>query len=406
MFQKKNIIILAAGGGHDMFSAIAYIKAYLSEYRFEKIGLVGVLGFTPFHTNNPLLPDFLNTELPLIQPSVGFHRYLQFHPPREISCTEHILGNTIQELVASELEDRWMCMSSKYSPIEQSSNLFKLFTKWGMLPEDTLINIVDFGGDILTNGNQSSIISPGLDAYTLAVSQLLQEQYHYLGKLSVCFPGIDGELPSHYISNVCNTQNIKKDPINVSLWTSTLSKVYEKLEFIRPGNTIFNMLTVMKNLKVENWNRPSIYVTKQWSVGTDKTSIKLTADINWDLQPYIYTFELPTNNPFVSVFKEKDYDLFKVFSHIMTIYKKQNVHASTVKSSDFHLQFLRNDLYGKWSNKQIIYPSNSKEKCIQEVLYLDVFPHIISKDEQDRLTKTIKKLKTEGVYNVCYTLNN
>jgi hypothetical protein len=294
-------------------------------------------------------------------------------------------------------------MSSKYSPLEQSKNLYELFTKtWHMEPEDTLINVVDFGGDILTNGKQSSIISPGLDAYSLAVARNLETSYQYLCKLSVCFPGVDGELPNHYISNVCNTHNIKKDQINMELWTKILGDVYAKIKIVRPGNTIPNMLTILDSMKLDKWKRPTIEVRKQWVVGKIKSAVTINADLNWDLQPYIYTFDLNSIcNPFVSVFlDDKNYNLLKVFNHIMSVYKQQDKHSATVQSSDLHLQYLRNDLYGKWTNKHILFPLKPTDKCIQEVLFIDVIPCV------ERLKIEMETIKTSGIFNVSYTLQN
>ena len=109
MFGKKNIIIFAAGGGNDIFSAIAYIRAHISNYSFEKIALVGVLEFTPFHTTKSLV-DGLNVECPLIKPTSDMHRYLIFKNPKEITCNEKILPQLLSE-IAPEVKN-YVLMSS------------------------------------------------------------------------------------------------------------------------------------------------------------------------------------------------------------------------------------------------------------------------------------------------------
>jgi hypothetical protein len=44
-----------------------------------------------------------------------------------------------------------------------------------MIHTDTTVMIVDFGGDILTNGKQSTIISPELDAFSLALGHIIKK---------------------------------------------------------------------------------------------------------------------------------------------------------------------------------------------------------------------------------------
>jgi len=92
-------------GGNDIFSSLAYIKCQL--YQYEKIGLIGVLGFTPFHTNDPMN----KTEQPLIKPTSQMKRYLLGNPIKEISCYERLLPEIINYL---QLNIKYMCMSSKY----------------------------------------------------------------------------------------------------------------------------------------------------------------------------------------------------------------------------------------------------------------------------------------------------
>lgn len=55
MFNKDNIIVFVAGGGNDVFSGIAYIESFLTKYKFKKIALASILGFTPFHSNTSIV---------------------------------------------------------------------------------------------------------------------------------------------------------------------------------------------------------------------------------------------------------------------------------------------------------------------------------------------------------------
>jgi len=412
MFQKKNIIVFAAGGGNDIFSAVAYVKSYLSEYFFDKIAIVGVLGFTPFHSTTPLISGQLHTEPPLVRPTADMKRYLMCNPPREIGNNEKLLPGLLQEL-APEITN-FVCMSPKYSALEQAENLRKLFAEWDMLPDTTLINVVDFGGDILTNGLQSSVISPDLDAYTLAVAGNLTKVSDtrlaptstqtpiptlipvkpYLAKVSVCFPGIDGELPSHYLTGYCQKNSIRREVIDSTKWTTSLKQIEKYLTATgsqRMGNTIPNMISALQSFNVETAQRQKLTISKQWVVGQQKAVMTKVADINWELLQHVHMFNLSgllVDNPFVSVYNLANYELTDVVNTVLAIYKPQTKHEFTVQSSDLHLQYIRNDLYGKWSNKQLIYVKDTKP--IQEVMLVDVFPPVISLSDKNKLEQEVK----------------
>ncbi len=378
MFNKKNIIIFAAGGGNDVFSAMAYAKAYLCDYDFDQVALISVLGFTPFHSNDPIKINDVNTEQPFIKPTQNMHRYLQLHNPKEIYNMEKLIPNMLQDF-APEIVN-YICMSPKYSAIEQANNLRQLFNEWNMLPENTLLNIVDFGGDILTNGKQSSIISPGLDAFTLAVVQNLSE---YLSKISVCFPGVDGELQKDYLTTCCNDS--AKYEINTFKWYNILDKIYDKIKDKRIGNTIPNMIKTLMNM---NLNDNTFNVTKKWIIGKQSYSFTKEIDLNLDLQKYVHIFNAINYNPFVDIFNSTDYELTKVIKHITTIYDSQNIDKDTIQSSDFHLQFLRKDLDNKWTNKHLVYGDSN-----QNVMMVNIIPYPILIDKC-KINGEINNLKT------------
>lgn len=70
-----NTIIFAAGGGNDVFSAIAYIKATNK----KNVALISVLGLTPFHclTNDDKI------EPPYIIPTSTMSRFIVKDPPKK-----------------------------------------------------------------------------------------------------------------------------------------------------------------------------------------------------------------------------------------------------------------------------------------------------------------------------------
>ncbi len=57
-----------------------------------------------------------------------------------------------------------------------------------------VVIVVDAGGDILTTGNEETVLSPLADTYTLALAKMLQKQglRVYIG---IYGPGCDGEIP-------------------------------------------------------------------------------------------------------------------------------------------------------------------------------------------------------------------
>lgn len=325
--------------------------------------------FTPFHTNTVAAPG--DVELPLIRPTSTMHRYLQIDPPKEIMCMEKLIPVTLKEF--TPYVTKYVCMSPKYSATVQAANLTQLFTEWNMCSDDTLLNIVDFGGDILTDGTQSSIISPGLDAYTLAVVRNLNA---YQSNIAVCFPGIDGELSADYLSRKCNTCVAKYD-IDVTIWRDTLIAIHDKLKLHRPGNTIPNMISVFRGERC--------HLSKSWNVCGEKFTFTRDFNVNMDLQRHIYVFD-SIDNPFVNVFNVIDYDLVKVIKHITKIYSAQVIDTDTFQSSDFFLQYLRKDANGTWTNK-----------CFGgEVMLVDIIPTIML-DKKDDIEHKI------NLFDVRYT---
>lgn len=374
MFNKENIIVFAAGGGNDVFSAIAYIESFLAKYNFKKIAIVSVLGFTPFHSNDEIKPNFLNIELPLIKPSNKLHRYIPISPPKEISNTEKMLESIIPD------NYQYICMSPKYSSIDQAQNLRKLFIEWDMLPESTQLNIVDFGGDILTNGLQSSIISPELDAYTLSVvRQLCMGNSAYTGNISVCFPGIDGELNSTYLSDYCKNKSIFVCNFDKNIMYNKLVKIYSSLINTRPGNTIPNMIKILEI--ITNEGLMTIQTNKHWIINKEKVSIQINTSIDLSLQSNIYIFDLEIDNPFSDLFNQEPYDLLNIIQSIVSIYKLQDISDETIQSSDFFLQYLRKDNDGYFTNKHLIY---SDDKSEQDIMFVDIYPYIIKNKQNNK----------------------
>ncbi|ARF11921.1 protein of unknown function DUF1152 [Klosneuvirus KNV1] len=386
MSKFKNIVLFAAGGGNDIFSTLAYVKAQLPQHNYQKIAIIGVLGITPFHSNTPIIPNYVNVESPLIIPASDLNRYLPLHPPKKIYNSERLLPELIKESFPEV--NNYVCMSSKYSAPEQANNLRKLFSEWEMEPQTTLLNIVDFGGDILTNGNQSTLISPELDAFTLAVVQNLKE---YQRKISICFPGVDGELQKDYLGKVC--QNSSKELININEWHESLNKVYDKIKDSRKGNTIPNMLEILKKIN-DPVHKLDCNVSLHWSINGKVIQFQQDLDIDMELQRYVHHFDDITYNPFVTVFNSPDYDLLKVVQHTDKIYQNQLTSEDSVQTADAFLQYLRKDLDSKWTNKHILYDESNNKT--QDVMLVDILPYVVPKEKR-------AEIKILPTFNLLYS---
>lgn len=222
-----NTIIFAAGGGNDIFSALAHIKSQ----NIQNVLLVGVLGFTPFHSQNPSdVKEPVATSLmmaterePILLTPGNINRCIL---NKKIYCLENIINDVINDL---GLVVKVQLMSSKYPAPTTVKHIREHLHTINYTPDNTTIQLVDFGGDILTDGHQDTIISPGLDAFSLAVVRELKE---YSSKVIVYFAGCDGELPSDYLTQCCNNA-VDTIPVDTSQWYITLTKIFEHLRTVR-----------------------------------------------------------------------------------------------------------------------------------------------------------------------------
>lgn len=305
-------VIIAAGGGNDVFTALAYAT------QPDDI-VVGVLGLTPFHTSSPvdLAPGYHYAEDPIIYASPTMTRYLCCDPPKKIYCNEALLPAGTP------------CLSPKWPPSIVASTLAAYLTTLQCDATNTIVELVDFGGDILTNGEQSSIISPLLDAFSLAVVRLLP----YSKRLLVFFPGVDGELPNDYLRRWCT------NPIPQTVTLPNLLRSWELIKKQRPGNTIPNIIAHLEG-------RRDYKLTKHWP--GKKWSKTLELDEN--LLKYGWEIDIDkVNNPFCPT---DDDDLLDRLARVEAIYQQQGV--SGVQLTDLYCSYLRKDSKGRWTNRELI----------------------------------------------------
>ncbi|CAK7994994.1 Domain of unknown function (DUF1152)-containing protein [uncultured virus] len=243
--------------------------------------------------------------------------------PKKIHCHESLFP-----------EPNSICLSPKYSAHEQAVNLERHLIEKGFNSHNSEIHLVDFGGDILTDGLQSSIISPELDAFSLAV---VRQMKSFRSKLLVMFPGVDGELDAKYLRFCCESRATDNYPFD-KIFTERLEEVYEIVKVHRPGNTIPNMLKVLRK-ELNN-----IKLTKNWIRDGKKITYTTVIDLDYGLQEQIWEFniqEVSEQNPFTRPFLKSDYSLLLLLETILKIYSNQA--EPGIQLSDLFLQYLRKD---------------------------------------------------------------
>jgi hypothetical protein len=354
--MSKNIVIIAAGGGNDVFSTIAYVKSVITDHSTDNIGIISMLGLTPFHRSD----TNILIEQRIIIPNDNMERYIMCNPSKKIRCMERLLPVILKDIAPNI--NKYACLSPKYSAISQANELDKLLSRWNMYRSDMMIMLVDFGGDILTNGKQSSIISPELDAFSLALCHNMVK-LGYQSKLTVCFPGVDGELPADYLTDIINAHSIETIPVDTDKWMTSLNSIYPYVKAERSGNTIPNMLEILGNPSLN-----AVNLQKTWRVGSLSLKSKFKFPINPNLQSRLYVFDLPIWNPFVNIFQTENFNLKYVIDSVLKIYGSQE--DNLMQSSDLHLQYISKDSIGDWTNRELDIPS--------DVMLIDIFPKCIA----------------------------
>lgn len=366
--QERNLVIITAGGGNDVFSGIAYLNSITKNFAYNKIILVGILGLTPIHLDiesSVLEHNKLYSEQPIIFPTKNLKRFLLMHKPKEIYASEKILPELLYQLVPKHLNIECFCLSSKYGAKEQAINLINVLKQMDCSSIDTDIDIVDFGGDILTDGKQSSIISPELDAFTLAI---VRHMTGFNRRIVVCFPGVDGELDKMYLKHMCENVCKKSISIDKKIWYENLTKIYAKISLCRPGNTIPNMLKILTN-------NDDVKIDKSFTIDKTKFNLSKKIDIDFDLQDKIYIFDINIDNPYTEIYNKHDYDLKSLFESVLDIYNLQNIDKNTRQLTDLHLQYLRKDMNSKFTNKELILNNNDD---LQDVMFINILPYHLS----------------------------
>jgi len=378
----ENIVVFAAGGGNDVFSAMVYIKTVvLSSFSIQNVALVGLLGLTPFHYPSELQEKEIYTEPKSIVPTSEMVRYIPMNPPKKITCLERHIPLISSRIVPGL--NKYLCVSSKYSIQEQTSNLFSILTAWNFSPNKTKLLIVDFGGDILSDGTEDTIISPELDAYTLCLVKNLNHLHRYTAETCIGFPGVDGELPKDVLFQRCNQLSIRKESVNAQGWLESIDKILSVIENERPGNTLPSIKKVLTN------NPSTVEISKKWRVGKEILSKKMEVALDSKLQPFLWYFRLEDimYNPYIAIFPEATvYNLKSMLVSLLEIYSRQDKTKDRFQSSDLFLGYLRKDRDGYWTNKELQLSSTIRD----EIIYVDVFPGCIDPIQCENIGSVVR----------------
>ena len=135
------------------------------------------------------------------------------------------------------------------------------------------------------------------------------------------------------------------------------------------------MIKILTHLKCGG-KKPDIYIDKYWVINHEKVNMNRKLHMDYGLSMYIHEMELPTYNPFVSIFNSVNYSLTEVVKGIVDIYNRQKPDENSVQSCDLYLQYLRKDSAGCWTNLEL--------NDSAEIMIVDIYPYIFSDD-----TKTI-----------------
>lgn len=345
---KKTALIFAMGGGNDTFSAL-HIGKYLLDLDY-KVMIYGVLGFTPFHSNETQANNL--REAPITVPTSYFTRLLMMKTAKKISNTEHLLPSLLNSLDLDGISMK--LLSSKYTPKQMAESVQEDVEKSGLFPKDILAVGLDFGADVITTG-ESTTFSPCLDATMLQMLSKLA----YDKIAMICYPGVDGELSPDNLKHILEKlQSIAASQVNpMSEYVETLRKIYESLKNLRPGNTIPLILKVLENSKSLHTITESI--TKKHKVNKKNFVYKYPIQLDLSLASRMYLVSVENIcklNPFARI----EYrDLLEYFIKIMKVYDGANSNNTLShpylcqKGTDFLLQFLRLDSDGQWTSKDL-----------------------------------------------------
>lgn len=349
----KTIFLFSIGGGSDTFSGLIP-SIYLRHLGF-KVFHFGVLSPTAHHFQKNGAVD--QPEDTILRPSTDLQRALLTRPPLLIGNVEVQLEDFASSLPHFDPDTSFL-LSAKQSPNHMAAELTRFIDQrlmeLGQDRENALIVAADFGADILSQG-EASTISPDLDAIVL---RQLMELPHDFKKLSWLFwPGVDGELsPEDLRSKLKNLEASTLATAKLSLragWMQDFDRLFTlKIAGIRAGNTIPLAFKVLRE-PTQTAPIPS-EIKKKFAIATARVEKRFPILLDPQLVSTTYLIDMKAlyaANPFAQI---DAIDALDFFLKVQQIYREAARSTNDYKpqnGSDYLLQYLRLDTDGLWTSR-------------------------------------------------------
>lgn len=377
----KTIFLFSIGGGSDTFSGLIP-TTYLRHLGF-KVFHFGVLSPTAHHFQGEKGLD--QPEEAILKPSSDLQRAILTEPPLRIGNTETQLVDFARSLPFFEPDTSFL-LSAKRPPSEMANELSRLMDQLlsdqGQDRSNALVIAADFGADILSRG-EASTISPDLDAIVLR--QLIELPDDFT-KLSWLFwPGVDGELSPEDLREkfeALKPHILASSQLSLQAqWMLDFDRLFKtKIAHIRAGNTIPLSFEILKE-PTQNAAYSST-IKKKFAVGDQRLQKEFPIRLDPALVRTSYLIDIRAlfeHNPFAQI---NAIDALDFFLQVQKIYRTHETETAkksdyvAQNGSDYLLQYLRLGSDGRWT---------SREGAIGPVLNIAITPASLDPTEKAAL---------------------
>lgn len=344
----RAVVLMAAGGGNDNFSVLPFSQ-YLGSQGLHTAAF-GIVGFTPFHISE-------GAERPTFAPTATMERHLVLGPQgRRIRSSESripaILGELTHPLTSYGL------VSPKFQPAAIARaverEIDRLKDAHGLSDDGVELWVLDFGGDIFSNGSVTTI-SPGLDATVLRVARELRPTLRR--HIAATWLGVDGELPPELLRMILQAHQgaeILRAELNPhGLWRGAFGEIFKTHMQDRLGNTI-----PLMNASIAADDMVEAVLRKGLRVGPVSVGQEFPVRLDPRLVRQFRLFDVEAvyqSNPFAHY---EPGDLLGRYLHIEGVYDGADA-AEThgyapQRGSDFLMQYIRrNGATGAWDSTSL-----------------------------------------------------
>lgn len=379
--QIKTIFLFSIGGGSDTFSGLIP-TTYLRHLGF-KVFHFGVLSPTAHHFQGERGLD--QPEEAILKPSSDLQRAILTNPPLLIGNTETQLVDFARSLPLFEPDSSFL-LSAKRPPSEMANELTRLMDQLlsdqGQSRSNALVIAADFGADILSQG-EASTISPDLDAMVLRQLIELPDDF---AKLSWLFwPGVDGELSPEDLREklkALEPQILASSQLSLQAeWMLDFDRLFKtKIAHIRAGNTIPLSFEILRDTTQRA--AYSSTIKKKFAVAKQRLEKNFAVRLDPELVRTSYLIDIRAlfaGNPFAQINAIDGLDFFLKVQKIYRTHELESAKKSDYapqNGSDYLLQYLRLDSNGRWT---------SREGAVGPVLNIAITPASLDSGEKSAL---------------------